>query len=470
MRDDELCWTPAVDLAAAIRDRTLSPVALTQAVLDRIERINPAINAYCTVVADRAMAAARTAEAEVMRGGHLGPLHGVPMSFKDLTPTAGIRTTFGSKIFEHNVPTEDAVVVERARRAGAIVLGKTNTPEFGCKGVTDNRIFGPTRNPWNLDRMAGGSSGGAAAALAAGLGPIAEGSDLGGSIRMPASACGVVGLKPSVGRVPRHPALNGWTSFSCLGPMARTVRDAGLLLSVFAGPDERDPLSLPATGEDFARAADGGIRGLRVAWSPDLGYATVDAEVASLCAAAAKGFTEFGCTVEEASPGFEDPEPLFVDLTSPLRAAALAPYLEAWRDQMDPVLTTRIDASVGMSAIDAERATHRRTAMWQIVRRFFERYDLLLTPTLGVPPFPIGRNAPADIAGKPLASPLAWMPFCFPFAMTAQPAISVPCGFTTDGLPVGLQIVGRRFAEATLLRAAAAFEVAQPWAHRRPAV
>src|SRR5215831_7317845 len=282
MPNEDLCYLSAIELAAAIRTRRLSPVEVTAAILDRIAKLNPKLNAYCTVVPEAALAAAQQAEAAVMAGKPLRPLHGVPLSFKDLTVTAGIRTTFGSKIFEHHVPNEDAVVVERIRRAGAIVLGKTNTPEFGCKGVTDNRLFGYTRNPWQLDRVAGGSSGGAAAALAAGLGPLAEGSDLAGSIRIPASCCGVIGLKPSLGRVPHYPSPNCWTGFGVVGPMARTVRDAALLLSVMAGPDEHDPRSLPDTGEDFVSATEGDIDGLHAAWSADLGYAAVDPEVHSL--------------------------------------------------------------------------------------------------------------------------------------------------------------------------------------------
>jgi Asp-tRNA(Asn)/Glu-tRNA(Gln) amidotransferase A subunit family amidase len=468
MTHDDLCYTSAVDLAAAIRARRLSPVELTDALLARIETVNPRINAYCTVAAERARTEARAAEAALTSGAVLGPLHGVPISFKDLTLTAGIRTTFGSKALEHFVPAEDALIVERARKAGAIVMGKTNTPEFGCKGVTDNKIFGHTRNPWNPERNAGGSSGGAAAAVAAGLSPLAEGSDLAGSIRIPASVCGVVGLKPSLGRVPRYPAANAWTGFSHHGPMARTVRDAALLLSVFAGPDERDPQSLPATGEDFARAAEGGVRGLRVAWSSDLGYAAVDPEVRRITEAAAKTFAGLGCVMEEAHPGFEDPRQLFVDLTSPYRAAAMEPHLAKWRDQMDPAITSRLDVAAAMSAVDFEKATHRRTVLWQIVARFFARYDLLLTPTTSVTAFPLGRSFPEEIAGRTLQYPLDWFPFTYPFNITGHPAISVPCGFTAEGLPVGLQIVGRRFADAAVLRAAAAFEAAAPWADRRP--
>jgi Asp-tRNA(Asn)/Glu-tRNA(Gln) amidotransferase A subunit family amidase len=460
----------ATALASAIRHGDVSPVEVTDAILTRIERVNPMLNAFCTVAADMARAQARVAEAAVVRGDVLGPLHGVPISFKDLTTTAGIRTTFGSKIWEHHIPKDDAPVVERARRAGAIVLGKTNTPEFGCKGVTDNRIFGATRNPWNLGRTPGGSSGGAAAALAAGLGPLAEGSDLAGSIRQPAALCGVVGFKPTLGRVPRFPNMNNWTNFACIGPMARSVRDVALLLSVMAGPDERDPMSLPLPAESFAHGAEGAVAGLRVAFSADLGYAPLDPEIRAVCAAAARRFTELGCVVEEADPGFEDAEPLFLDLTAPVRAAADSHRLAQWKAEMDPILVDRIERATGMSAVDYEKATQRRTAMWHVLRQFFERFDLLLTPVTALPAIPLEMQYPREIAGRPATSPIAWFPFTFPFTMMAVPAISVPCGVTRDGLPVGLQIVGRRLADSTVLKAAAAFEAIAPWSDRRPAL
>jgi Asp-tRNA(Asn)/Glu-tRNA(Gln) amidotransferase A subunit family amidase len=470
MDTTEIGWMSAVELAAAIRARRLSPVEITEAVLARIDAINPKLNAYCTVAAERARSDARAAEAAATRGEALGALHGLPVSFKDLTPTAGIRTTMGSRIFEHWMPEVDAIVVERARRAGAVVLGKTNTPEFGCKGVTDNLVFGHTRNPWNPGRVAGGSSGGAAAAVAAGLGPLAEGSDLAGSIRIPASVCGVVGFKPSLGRVPLWPALNGYTGFSHVGPLTRTVADAALLLAVWAGPDDRDPKSLPATGEDFARAVDGGVRGLRVAWSPDLGTAPVDPEVRRITEAAAKAFVDLGGRVEEEHPPLDDALALFMDLTAPYRAAAMAPHLPRWHDQLDPMLRLRLERAEGMTAVEWEGATHRRTALWHRVRDFFERHDVLLTPTTSVAAFPIGQTFPAEIDGHRLTNQLEWFPFTYPFAITGQPAISVPAGFTSEGLPVGLQIVGRRFADVTVLRVAAAFEAMRPWAHRRPPV
>ena len=472
--DDSLAYTPATELAAALAAKQLSALEVAQDLLARIERVNPLINAYCTVTADVALAAARSADARLMRGERLGALHGVPISIKDLTPTAGIRTTFGSRAFADYVPEEDAIVVERVRRAGAVILGKTNTPELGAKSVTDNTLFGHTRNPWNVDRIPGGSSGGAGAALAAGLGPLAEGSDFAGSVRIPASCCGVTGLKPSLGRVANYPSLlvpgpsfNGFSGLFTSGPMARTVRDVALLLSVMAGPDDRDPQSLPATGEDFARAADGGIAGLRVAWSPDLGYAPVDPEVRALTTAAARAFTELGCSVDEAHPGFANPESMFLDLASPIRRAACEPYMATMREQMDPLLFDRISRTDTMSALRYELAQHQRTALWHTVRRFFERYDLLLTPTLSVAAFPIGATQPETIDGRPITY-FDWFPFTFPFSLTGQPAMSVPCGFTVEGLPVGLQIIGRRHADATVLRAAAAFETARPWSHRRP--
>ncbi|MBI2878907.1 MAG: amidase, partial [Candidatus Rokubacteria bacterium] len=290
MHDDDLCYLPATDLAAAIRAKALSPVEVVEAFLARIERLNPLLNAYCTLTAEAAREAAREAEAAVLAGRPLGALHGVPVSIKDLIITRGVRTTWGSKIHEDHVPEEDAPAVERLRAAGAILLGKTNTPELGWRGSTDNLIFGPTRNPWDPGRTAGGSSGGAAAAVAAGLGPLAVGTDGGGSIRIPASFCGIYGLKPSFGRVPIYPA-SAAEALSHAGPMTRTVADAALMLEVLAGPDERDRNSLPADGARYARAIEDDLRGLRVAWSPDLGYAAVDPEVRALAEAAARRFT-----------------------------------------------------------------------------------------------------------------------------------------------------------------------------------
>lgn len=466
MSHDELCYLPAIELAARIRTKEVSPVEVVEAFLARIERVNPAVNAYCTVTAEVARRAAKAAEAAVVRGAPLGPLHGVPVSIKDLIITRGVRTTWGSRIYEQHIPEEDAPAVERLLRAGAILLGKTNTPELGWRGSTDNLIFGPTRNPWDLERTAGGSSGGAAAAVAAGLGPLALGTDGGGSIRIPASFCGVYGLKPSFGRVPVYPA-SAAEALSHTGPITRTVRDAALMLEILAGPDERDRNSLPAEGTGYLRLLESGIRGLRVAWSPTLGYAPVDPEVRALAEAAARRFADLGCEVEEADPGFPDPHAAWVALFYGGLGARVAGYLPEWRDRIDPGLLKIVDQFRDLSAYQFVQALFERAALWDTVRRFFARYDLLLTPTIAVPPFELGIVGPSEVAGKPVG-PLGWTPFTYPFNLTGQPAASVPCGFTASGLPVGLQIVGRRYAETTVLRASAAFEAACPWADRRP--
>jgi aspartyl-tRNA(Asn)/glutamyl-tRNA(Gln) amidotransferase subunit A len=464
MRADELAFLPATELVGAIRDRKLSPVEAVEAVLDRIERLNPRINAFCTVTAESARRESKAAEAAVLRGERLGPLHGVPVSVKDLVLTRGVRTTFGSRIHEGNVPEEDAPLVERLKAAGAIVVGKTTTPEFGWKGVTDSLLFGVSRNPWNPEYTPGGSSGGAAAAVAAGLAPLAVGTDGGGSIRIPGSFCGIVGLKPTYGLIPVYPASAVGT-LSHAGPMTRTVRDAALMLQVMVGPDDRDPLSFPSRGGDLTAGVGGGVRGLRVAWSPTLGYAVVDPEVRSATESAAKQFERLGCHVEHVQRVFDDPDPIWAPLFYGGIAGRLHDLVEAWRDRMDPGLVGIVEEGRRISAVEFGKATLARATFTETVRKFFTRYDLLLTPTLAVPPFAAGlERPPSRVAG----SRLAWVGFTYPFNLTGQPAATVPCGFTPDGLPIGLQIVGRRLEDATVLRAAAAFEAAAPWADRRP--
>ncbi|MGH2459148.1 MAG: amidase [Chloroflexota bacterium] len=463
---DELCYQPATDLAARVRARELSPVEVVDAFLARIERINPALNAYCTVTADLARTEARRIEAAIQRGEDVGPLAGVPVSIKDLLITKGIRTTRGSRLFADAVPTEDAPVVERLRAAGAISLGKTNTPEFGWKGVTDNRLFGITRNPWNRERTPGGSSGGAGAAVAAGLGPLAIGTDGGGSIRIPSSFCGIFGLKPTFGLVPAYPP--SWAeALAHTGPMTRTVRDAALLLNVIAGYDPRDRNSFPTGSVDYLDGIGSGIRGVRVAWSPDLGYATVDPEVAQACERAVRQFDALAGAVETASPGFADVGRPWEILFYGAIAAAIDQLPAIWEDQIDPGLVGLVQRARSWTAFEHAQAFLARTRVYDAMRRFFERYDLLLTPSIAVPPFEVGINTPREIAGQS-ADGLSWSPFTLPFNLTGQPAATVPCGWTADGLPIGLQIVGRRHEDALVLRAAAAFETAAPWAGRRP--
>lgn len=470
MADLDLCDASAAELAARIRERKVSPVEAVEAALGRIEALNPRLNAYCLVLAAEARDAAQRAEAAVLRGDRLGPLHGVPVSVKDLIFTRGIRTTFGSRLHADLVPDHDAPAVARLRAAGAILLGKTTTCEFGYKSVTDSLLFGVTRNPWNPALTPAGSSGGAAAAVASGMGPLALGSDGGGSLRAPASYCGIFALKPSFGRVPVAP-LAGWEALDYRlehhGPLTRTVADAALMLEVIAGPDASDPTSLPAEGVRYSEVLGRGVRGLRAAWSPGLNQAVVDPEVLAVTAAAARRVTELGCEVEEADPGLEPMHDLYRSLFAAECAAALGERLPEWRERMDPGLVKLVEIGLGIGATEYARArseVYRRSAA---LGKFFERYDLVLTPTLPLPPFPVGQNWPREIAGRKV-HPLTLLAFTYPFNLTGQPAASVPCGWTRDGLPIGLQIVGRRFDEVAVLRAAAAFEEAFPWVHRRP--
>lgn len=461
---DDLCFMSATELVAAFATKRLSPVEVSKAVLDRVRRLNPDLNAYCTVAGDSALMEATQAEASIMRGEDVPVLSGIPVAFKDATETAGLRTTYGSQIFADYVPNEDAIVVERTRKAGAVIIGKTNTPEFACKGTTDNQLFGATRNPWNLERTAGGSSGGSAAAIAAGLATLAEGSDLAGSVRIPASLCGVVGFRPSLGRVPTYPTPNAWTTILTHGPLARTVADATLFYSVLAGPDVRDPQSIPhaeAVALDFSA-----LRGLRMAWSPTLGYAPVDPVVRSIAEAAALSLSEAGLRIEAADPGFADPKELFIALSAPWRAGVCGGYIPQWKEKMDPALVERISRTSSMTAIAYEQAQQQRSNLSRTIGAFFQDFDFLITPTTSVSGFALELDFPPTIDGHSVSSQLDWYPHTFPFSMTGQPAISVPAGWTDEGLPVGIQIVGRRFDDAKVLQLAAAFEAMRPWRHR----
>ena len=467
MPDARLTWLTATELAALIRKKKMSPVEVVDAVLERLERINPRLNAFVTLTDEQARREAKAIERALMKkGAALGPLHGVPVSVKDLVITKGVRTTFGTPLYRDNVPSEDAPMVERLKAAGAIMLGKTNTPTFGWIGATHNLVFGITRNPWNLERTPGGSSGGASAAAAAGLGPLHVGTDGGGSIRIPASCAGIYGLKPSFGRIPTYPASGAW-SLSHIGPMTRTVADAALVMNVCAGPDERDQTSLPAARVDYATALRGSVKGLRVAYSDDLGFVeALDPQVRAVCAKAAKAFGELGCRVEAVNPRWPSPRDCWGEIFCGGIATRMAPYMDR-REAIEPGLYRIIETTLRNPPTKYVQAWFDRLAWWQHPRAFFETYDLLVTPTIACPPFQVGLDNPTEIAGTPVAA-YAWIPFTFPFNMTGQPAASVPCGFTKDGLPIGLQIVGRRFDDATVLRASAAFERVRPWAQHRP--
>ena len=468
MTDTDLGFTPAVELAALIRSRKLSPVELTRAVLARIEALDPTLNAFCTPTPDLALAEARRAEDAVMRGERLGPLHGIPYSIKDLALTRGIRTMAGSHIFATRVPDVDAPFVTRLRAAGGIMLGKTATSEFGWKGTGDSPLTGSVRNPWNTAMTSGGSSAGAGAAAAAGLGPLHQGSDGAGSVRIPAAFCGVFGLKPSFGRVPQFPVSNN-DSTTHIGPLARTVADAALMLSVMAGPDEMDRTSLPDAPADYVGRLGEGVRGLRVAFSPDLDTLRVDPDVAAVVRDATRVFETLGCAVEEVKTGFADSHEMIRMMWNAHEAGNYARYLPEWRGRMDPGLVASIENGLSYSVVDYIEMRGRKLAYWDSVRLLFERYDLLLTPSLSIAALPVGRINPESWPQPPNAWDwIAWASFSYPFNFTGQPAASVPAGFTPSGMPVGLQIVGRRFADLAVLQASAAFETARPWSARRP--
>ena len=463
---DELIRMNAVDLLAGYRQGRFSPVDATRAVLDRIHAVNDKINAFMVIDDEGAMAAARESEARWTKGEPKGLVDGVPTTIKDLLLTKGWPTLKGSLTVDPAGPwDEDAPAVARLREHGAVLLGKTTTPEVGWKGLTESALSGVTRNPWNLAKTPGGSSGGASAALAAGMGPLAVGSDGGGSIRIPSAFTGVFGLKANFGRVPVYPE-SAMRILSHVGPMTRSVADAALMLNVLAEPDFRDHTALPYQGIDFTDGLDDGIAGLKVAFSPDLGYARVDPEVARIVADAAAVFTDLGAVVEQRDPGFENPKAIFKTHWWAGSAGAFAHLPDEVRAKLEPELAQIVAEGQELSILDYMRAMEGRTALCLHMRNFFQEVDLLLTPALAVPAFDVGRLQPP---GSPPDDTYwtDWTPFSYPFNLTQQPACSIPCGFTEDGLPVGLQIVGDSFREDLVLRAAKAFEAARPM-DRRP--
>jgi aspartyl-tRNA(Asn)/glutamyl-tRNA(Gln) amidotransferase subunit A len=466
MSNEELCFTPATELARSIRSKALSPVELMQAVLQRAQALNAELNCICTPTYDVAMQAARAAEAAVMRGEQLGLLHGVPTSIKDLALTKGVRSMAGSNIHRERVPDFDHAHVERMREAGAISIGKTTVPEFGWKGTSHSPVTGITHNPWRRGMNAGGSSAGAAVCAAAGIGPIHQGSDGAGSIRMPAAFCGVYGLKPSFGRIPYWPMPNNGL-ISHVGPLTRTVADAALMLQALAGPDDRDMSSLEAPPQDFLSTLDADISGLRVAFSPDLGYLEVDREVAEPVRNAALAFQDLGCKVDEVNPQWGDPIEMEHCHFASNYAGMLGPLLDEWAERMDPGLVALTRHGQRYSAADYCAAQGQRLVYYDKVRAFFERYDLLLTPSLSVAAFPVEKLIPSHWEQHPWDW-LRWAGFSYPFNLTGLPAATCPCGFTANGLPVGLQIVAGRFQDALVLRASRAFERARAWSQRRP--
>jgi Asp-tRNA(Asn)/Glu-tRNA(Gln) amidotransferase A subunit family amidase len=473
MSDDELAFEPAYKLLRLIAEREISPVELTRMYLDRIERLDPQLNSFLTVTEDEAMAAAKNAEEMLSRGGALGALHGLPLAIKDTQRTKGIRTTLGSLPFKDQIPERDATVVERVRAAGAIVLGKTNAPELGIVGTCENRLGEPGRNPWNTDCTPGGSTGGGAAALAASLCPLATGSDGGGSIRIPAHFCGIYGLKPTQGRVSGFTGTEGAPMpyiFSQNGPIGRTVRDAALLLDVMAGHDPNDPVSLRETPPDFVGALDREIKGLRVAWSPDFGFADVDGEVQLVTSAAAKLFEQLGCHVQESALAMDPPYDAFGYLGAADTYSTLGSLLDTHREQLTEYAVFWLEYGATVTAGDYAAALGRIDRLRARMDDLFEEFDLLLSPTACFPAFPYGEFPGQWSPGLAFPDQYWNGAFTLPINAIGHAAASIPAGFSTEGLPIGLQIVGRKGDEETVLAASAAFEEAQPWIQHRPPV
>ncbi|HEX5408074.1 MAG TPA: amidase [Pseudonocardiaceae bacterium] len=465
----ELCYRSAVELAALLRRREISARELLDAHLERIEQTNGTVNAIVTFCVERAQAEAEAADETLAHGAEVGPLHGLPFGVKDTHATEGIRTTQGSPLFADFVPRSDELLVARERAAGAIVLGKTNVPEFAAGSHTVNPVFGPTHNPYDLTRSAGGSSGGSAAALACGMVALADGSDMGGSLRNPASFCNVVGLRTSPGRVPSWPSFTPWSTLGVQGPLGRTVEDVALLLSVQAGPDARAPLSIDQPGSVFRAPLSQDVTGLRLAWSPDLGGTVpVEPAVTDVLAAQVRVFEDLGCTVEQACPDLTGADEVFRTLRAWQFDMVMGPLRDRHADEMKATLIWNIDEARKLTGADIARAELLHAELYQRVRRFFEDYDGLLLPVSQTPPFDGELEYPTVIAGVPQETYLDWMRSAYFVSATASPAISVPAGFTPDGLPVGLQIVGAHRAELTVLRLAHAFEQATRIGERRP--
>lgn len=469
MPDQKLCHLTARELRRRIVERELSADEVMEAHLAQIERVNPTVNAIVTLMPELAIAGARAADEALARGDEPGPLHGLPIAIKDLTATKGIRTTFGSPIYRDFVPDEDAIIVERLKRAGAIVIGKTNTPEFGAGSHTFNEVFGATLNPYDTTRTCGGSSGGAGVSLACRMLPIADGSDLGGSLRNPANFNNVVGFRPSPGRVPAQAAM-GWNPLAVSGPMARTVGDVALMLSAIAGPDARSPISIEQPGATFAAPLERDFAGVRVAYMRDLGGLPIDPRVRTAIDATVAVFEALGCSVERAEPDFSHADEVFKTLRAWGSAAGRADLLWEHRSLIKRTVVEEIEAGLKLTGTDVSRAEQLRTAYYQRVRTFMETYEFLILPVNQVPPFDVGTEYPTEINGVRMETYIDWMKSCYFISALGLPAISVPCGFTPEGLPVGVQIVGRHHDDFGVLQLAAAFESATRLGERLPPV
>jgi amidase len=465
-----LCFLSALEMARLIRAKKLSAREALAAHLQQIERVNPKVNAIVTLVPEMAADAAAKADEMQAHKQTLGPLHGLPVAHKDLLETKGIRTTFGSPLYKDYIPAEDDIVVERMQRAGAITIGKTNTPEFGAGSQTFNNVFGATHNPYDLTKTCGGSSGGAAVSLACGLAPVVSGSDTGGSLRNPAAFCNVVGFRPSIGRVPNPKAAFAWSTLSTSGCLGRSVADLAFVLSTIVGPDSRAPLSINEPGVHLARPLDRSFKGTRVAWFKDLGGVPFDARVRTVVDQHVKTFESLGCIVEQAEPDFSPAEISFRMLRAWNSATTYGARLKEHPDAFKDTLKGEIEEGLRLTGMDL---AHAETAHGQIWRRFqalLEKYEYFVLPTTQLPPFDVNTPYPAEIAGVKFTNYIDWMKSCWYISATGNPAASVPGGFTPEGLPVGVQIVGRDKADFSVLQMAHAFEQATGFGKKRPAL
>ncbi len=465
-----ICYLSAVEMARLIRAKQLSAQEALAAHLKQIERVNPKVNAIVTLVPEMAAAAAAKADEMQARGETLGLLHGLPVAHKDLFETRGIRTTFGSPLFQNNIPTEDDIVVERIERAGAITIGKTNTPEFGAGSQTFNQVFGATLNPYDVTKTCGGSSGGAAVALACGLVPVASGSDMGGSLRNPAAFCNVVGFRPSIGRVPNPKAALAWLTLATSGCLGRSVADLAFVLSTIAGPDSGAPLSIKEPGDRLARPLDRGFKGVRVAWFNDLGGVPFDPRVRAVVDGHRKTFESLGCIVEPAEPNFELAEIAFRVLRAWNSAVTHGPELREHPDAFKDTLKAEIEEGLRLTAMDVARAEIAHGQLWRHFQAFLEKYEYFILPTTQLPAFDVTTPFPTEIAGVKFDNYIDWMKSCWYISATGNPAASVPGGFTPEGLPVGVQIVGRDKEDFSVLQLAHAFEQATGFGKKHPEI
>ena len=466
----EICFMTAAELSHRIRAKELSAREVMEAFLAQIERVNPKVNAIVTLLPEQAIEQATTADEALARGEAVAALHGLPIAHKDLFPTREIRTTFGSPIFKDFVPAEDALIVERLRKAGAITIGKTNTPEFGAGAQTYNEVFGETLNPYDTSMTCGGSSGGAAVALACGMLPIADGSDTGGSLRIPANFCNVVGFRTSPGRVPIWPNVAAWSPITVQGPMARTVRDAALILGAIAGPDPRSPIAIAEPGSQFYRPLNRDFTGVRIAWGHNLGGLPVDARVTNTIDSQRSVFEDLGCVVEDGEPDFAGADEVFKIWRAWRFELAYSDLLKTHRDQVKDTVIWNIEEGMKLSGPQIGRAELKRTEIYHRVRKFMETYEFLILPVNQVPPFDVTQRYVTEIAGVKMETYIDWMKSCYYVTVTGLPAISVPCGFTHEGLPVGVQIVGRHQDDFGVLQLAYAFEQATEFWKQSPPV